>query len=390
MPWDGTLLNLKGYRIEKMEGVHKVIYETHYHGPVSCVHCGGKNLRSKGWFVRYVRHESIGHRRVWMHLHGRKFHCRDCDRYFRQRFPGILKGRHATEAFRKEIVTDHMDGICQSRLAKRAGIGSATVERWYHEHLGRKVAETKNTPCPQELGIDEHFFSRRDGYATTFCDLKHRKVYDVVLGRSEAALEGYLNALKGKEKVRLVCIDLSSSYRAIVRKHFPKAKIVADRFHVIRLIGHHTDRLWRELDPVGSKNRGLTSLIRRRRDRLRDDQVERLSRYLHQHPDVQAVYKFKNELCDLLRKKTLTAREIRQQAPQLIDRIDQLKASQFEAMATLGRTLDDWQEEIACMWRFTKNNAITEGKHNKMEMIARRAYGFRNFENYRLRVKALC
>jgi len=33
------------------------------------------------------------------------------------------------------------------------------------------------------------------------------------------------------------------------------------------------------------------------------------------------------------------------------------------------------------MWRFTKSNAITEGLHNKMEVISRRAYGFRNFQN---------
>jgi len=41
------------------------------------------------------------------------------------------------------------------------------------------------------------------------------------------------------------------------------------------------------------------------------------------------------------------------------------------------------------MFRFTKNNEITKGFHNKMEMISRRAYGFRNFKNYSLRVKAL-
>ena len=56
----------------------------------------------------------------------------------------------------------------------------------------------------------------------------------------------------------------------------------------------------------------------------------------------------------------------------------------------LGNTLDSWKEEIATMWRFTRNNGITEGFHNKMEPISRQAYGFRNFENYRLRVKVLC
>jgi hypothetical protein len=85
------------------------------------------------------------------------------------------------------------------------------------------------------LGLDEHFFTRRKGYATTLCDLRHHKIYDVVLGRSEAALEAYLARLEGKAEVRVVSMDLASVYRAIVRKHFPHARIVADRFHVIRL-----------------------------------------------------------------------------------------------------------------------------------------------------------
>jgi transposase len=54
----------------------------------------------------------------------------------------------------------------------------------------------------------------------------------------------------------------------------------------------------------------------------------------------------------------------------------------------LANTLKSWQEEIACMWRFTKNNGITEGFHRKMKLIQRRAYGFRNFNNYLLRVIA--
>ncbi len=53
----------------------------------------------------------------------------------------------------------------------------------------------------------------------------------------------------------------------------------------------------------------------------------------------------------------------------------------------LGQTLATRSEEIVAMWRFTRNNGITEGFHNKMELIDRQVYRFRNFENYRLRVK---
>jgi hypothetical protein len=59
-------------------------------------------------------------------------------------------------------------------------------------------------------------------------------------------------------------------------------------------------------------------------------------------------------------------------------------------MQTLAKTLHSWRGEIAAMWRFTKNNGITEGFHRKMKLIQRRAYGFRNFQNYRLRVIAAC
>ena len=74
----------------------------------------------------------------------------------------------------------------------------------------------------------------------------------------------------------------------------------------------------------------------------------------------------------------------------LLYSIEQLRQSGFAALVTLAHTLASWSEEIACMWRFTKNNAITEGFHRKMKLIQRRAYGFRNFQNYRLRVIAQC
>ena len=120
-----------------------------------------------------------------------------------------------------------------------------------------------NRPCPQVLGIDEHFFSKKQRYATTLVDLKNHKVFDVVLGRSEARLEGYLKQLPGREQVKVVVMDLSETYRRIVKRYFPNAQIVADRFHVVRLVNHHFLKLWQQQDPEGRKNRGLLGLMRR-------------------------------------------------------------------------------------------------------------------------------
>jgi transposase len=96
------------------------------------------------------------------------------------------------------------------------------------------------------------------------------------------------------------------------------------------------------------------------------------------------------ELWDLLRLKHQTAKACRQHIPKLLGLIDELRASAFEPLVRLASTFQSWREPLVTMWRFTKNNGITEGFHRKMKLIQRRAYGFRNFHNYRLRVIAQC
>ena len=264
------------------------------------------------------------------------------------------------------------------------------MERWFKEFLGRRDRESQDAMAPRELGIDEHFFTKKQGYATTLCDLGRHKVFDVTLGRSETALAGYFERLKGRSNTELVCMDLSAPYRALVRKYFPRAKVVADRFHVIRLVNQQFMAVWKDLDPAGRANRGLVSLMRRHAERLRPDQQDRLRQYLAERPVLEAIYDFKQQLCQLLLIKTRTVRQCRRLIPRLLRAIEHLKDSKFAPLVSLGRTFESWREPICRMWRFAKNNGITEGFHNKMEMISRRAYGFRNFENYRLRVKTLC
>ena len=76
------------------------------------------------------------------------------------------------------------------------------MERHFQYFLKRRSLRFAGAACPRILGIDEHFFTRRHGYATTLCDLEGHKVFDVVLGRSEAALEAYLQGLPGKQEAR--------------------------------------------------------------------------------------------------------------------------------------------------------------------------------------------
>ena len=386
-----AILGLPGYQITGIEERNgSVRLSARYTGPIACPHCGGQRLRNKGRRTRELRHESWGTRHSVLELETRKWHCRECGRSFWQRFPGIRPRKRATEPFRRSVFLKHWDGISRSRLGQREGIASATVERWFQDFLRLRAAERGRAPCPRVLGIDEHFFTRRQGYATTICDLRHHKVYDVVLGRSQTALETYFQHLQGKAAVRVVCMDLASNYRALVRKHFPNARIVADRFHVLRLINHHFLACWRDLDPTGSKNRGLLSLMRRHRHKLTAEQQARLATYLATHPALELIYRFKQRLCYLLLKKHRTRKQCESLAPRLLRAVYQLRQAGLAQLVSLGETLHSWCTEIATMWRFTRNNGITEGFHTKMEVLQRQAYGFRNFQNYRLRVKLMC
>jgi hypothetical protein len=63
--------------------------------------------------------------------------------------------------------------------------GKATIERWYPRHYEQQHRELINKPCPIVLGINEHFFSKKEGFVPTFYDLKKHKIYDVVKRRSE-------------------------------------------------------------------------------------------------------------------------------------------------------------------------------------------------------------
>jgi transposase len=313
-----------------------------------------------------------------------------CVKSFVQPLPGIRPGCHSTEPWRRAIFERHHDGICAATLAHREQLGPATVGRIYAQFTERKAKERLSLHCPQVLGIDEHTLHRGQRFATTFCDLKNHRVFDLSVGRSESELVPYLRTLRGREQVRVVCIDLSNTYRALIRRWFPRAVIVADRFHTIRLVGLHLFKLARQLCPALGWHRGWLGLLRTRADRLDREQRHRLGQLFAAHPALQGIYELKEQLCALLRLKHQSKHACRGHIQRLLGLIATLRESGLEPALALAQTLTAWTEEIVRMWRFTRNNGITEGFHRKMKLIQRRAYGFRNFNNYRLRVIAQC
>ena len=386
------LLGVPNFAIEKVVSRTPPVFEVRWEGRDSCPCCGSERLRIKDTFTRTIRNIPVSNNGSRFHVKCHKYRCLDCGKYFNTRLPGLKLWSRTTEMLKRNIFQAYNKGISCQDIAKDNGIGVASVERYYHQVMQYKASHWQNRQCPRILGIDEHRFTRRQGFLTTFCDLAKRRVFDVVKGRSASEMTDYLLALKGRDKVKLVCIDMNSAYRKLVREWFPKARIVTDRFHVVRLVNQHFSELCRAMDEKRlAYGRGrLMRLMLTRRDRLKVDQRERLRCYFESSPGMESIYNFVHDLNDLLRNKAKGKAECRICVAELLEKITQLRETAFKPLRKLGKTLHIWREEVARMFRYTRNNGITEGFHRKMKLIQRRAYGFRNFENYRLRVRVLC
>lgn len=213
-----------------------------------CPHCEGRELRIKDSFVRTIRNVPVQGKPSRLQVKCHKYQCTACGRYFNTRLDGVKPWSRTTELLKREIFRTYNKGVCCKDIATDNAIGVASVERYYHQMMQHTASHWQNRDCPCILGIDEHRFTRKQGFATTFCDLAKHRVFDVVKGRSAKDMEYFLGSLRGHNKVQVVCIDMNSAYRKLAREWFPNARIVTDRFHVVRLVNQHFSELCKIMD----------------------------------------------------------------------------------------------------------------------------------------------
>lgn len=355
-----------------------------------CHKCKAKSKVIYEKKIRKVRHSFWNERACILMIQQRRFKCKTCKLRFWEILPGLTRYSRRTENFKNQIANSALNGHDNKLVAKTFNIGQATVQRDVNHFADFEVRKKSDLICPKVIGIDEHFFTRKKGFATTICDLKRKKVFDVTLGRSDKSLESYLLKLKNKERAKLIVMDLSSTYKSIAKRYFPKALIVSDRFHVIKLLNLRFLETWNILDSKGKQNRGLLSLFRRKPENLEPSQELRLRQYLKSKPAIEVLYDLRNEIHVLLMQRGLKDYQMREVIKKYSEILTTLRESGLRPLVSLAKTFEDWQEEILRMLRFNRSNGLVEGFHNKMERISRQAYGFRNFKNYRLRVLLKC
>ena len=117
--------------------------------------------------MRNIKVISIGNKGSIIRFKTHKYRCEDCGHYFNGNPAGLLKYQHSMEVFKREVFYRHCEGVSKKDLSKDYGISDSTVERYFKQNYIRKNKELYNR-CPLVLGIDEHYFSKKKRYATTF------------------------------------------------------------------------------------------------------------------------------------------------------------------------------------------------------------------------------
>ena len=361
-----------------------------------CPQCGSHELYAHGYYHRNASAIGRDGARKRLRIKLKRYKCRYCEKTFSQSCNpiGIGKWQRRNARLNDMLSRECANGVSNKAIGMKYRISTSTVERQLHKNHAALLREQLQYPCPQVMGIDEHSIHRGrtkgHKFAVTLADLRHHRIYEVFEGKNSKVLEANLRRLKGREQVKVICMDLSSPFRSVVQRLFPRARIVADRFHVIRLIIDTFHEFCKAVDPEIKWKRGITCALRTKGVNLRPAQRLLLEKEFSGHPAIQTAYDFKEELCTLLSIKERKRANCIPLLERLKEMVWQMLHEAPEIFKKLGRTIRQWFEPIIRMWRFTKSNGITEGFHRKMKLIQRRAYGYRNFQNYRLRVLIEC
>jgi transposase len=248
------------------------------------------------------------------------------------------------------------------------------------------------------IGLDETSFVRKGGhhadYATTVCDVEHHQIIDILPSRNFVDVAGFIDAQPRawRERIRFGTLDLSATYAAVYSVMLPKAAQVVDAFHLVSLANRCLDQVRRRVqsEQLGHRGRRDDPLYRARRallvgeERLDEKATERLASLLElgdPNAEVAIAYRVKERLRDFYRSSNLA--EGRALLEELRDHCR--KRAMPPEIQRLGQTIHRWFDKIANYHLAGLSNGPTEALNNLIKRIKRTGFGFRNFENYRIR-----
>ena len=353
-----------------------------------CPRCATRSVSAYDHRRVSVKDEPLRGYQVRLIVRKRRLWCKPCGKPFTELVPGIRRGTRHTERYGRAMLRacERYSDLKQVRRDFRCSAGFLYTALYRHLELERRK---RLYPWPSTIGLDEHFFGRnkrlrtRD-FVSMVVDFRGKRLMEVVNGRTIADLEAALAYIPGRENVRVVALDMSDVYKGFARRFFPNARLVADKFHVLRLLNPALMRRRKEITG-DRRSAALRRLLLRNGFSLDFWQRLDLHRWLDQHPELRELYFAKEALHRFYR-----TRGIDRASHALRNLAAQWAASAIPEIQTLRRTLLRWKHEVLAYFDTGVTNGRTEGFNLKAKLVKRRAFGYRSFRNYRLRLLNAC
>ena len=242
---------------------------------------------------------------------------------------------------------------------------------------------------PHVFAIDE--FKGNTGnikYQCIITDPASKRVLDILPDRSQQQLIDYLKQWdsKSRKRVRYFVSDMWQQYTDIASAFFKNATQIIDRYHFIRQILWASDNVRKRIQKLyGDKNRKLFKhskrLLIKRSSKLKDYEKERINAIMYISDEFRLAYYLKEAFY------TVIDAQSREEAKNLMaDWILSAQNSGIPEYTSCSNTLINWQTGILNSFDVPYSNGFTEGCNNKIKVIKRNAYGYRNFERFRKRI----
>jgi transposase len=353
-----------------------------------CSVCGQEGGRMHMYGTRRVRDLSLAHARVELVVPNRKLRCAGCRTIRTEGHDFLAPYRRYTLRF-EQYVADLCRRMSIKEVADHVGLDWHAVKEIDKRRLQREVG----TPCYDGLrllAVDEVAIHKGHTYLTTVLDLETGRIVWVGKGRSEATLASFFDELTPEQRksIKAVASDMASGFRNAIEKACPHAAQVYDLFHVVAKYGREVVDVVRleeakKQDEAGRKLiKGSRYLLLKNAPNLLRSQRKALRELLAVNKALSTVYILKDQLKKIWTyKHPAWARKAFDQWCALA------QESGIPALATFAKNLSRHEKGIINHCRYPIHTGRLEGINNKIKVIKRQAYGFRDDAYFILKIK---
>ena len=343
---------------------------------ISCPICEG-NTVCHDRSLRRFRHGYAWHIGVlWIELFLPRQRCKACGFTFTFDY-GLGLVRASTESFRREI-TKRCHGRSIADVAREYELPYTTVERWFYTYAAEQLVEES----AQHICVDEFALRKGHNYATSVLNAATGRILAIVPHRDQDAIEAVLKKVTGK--IQTVISDFAPAMAGAIQAVYPAAIHVLDRFHLVQFFTDAQQRRRRFLGEAKKhhKARFIDRCLARKPEQLTEEERGFVQQWLLEDFHTRHIYEALNHMRYVLKATTYT------QAKRRLD--DWLTRYQFHpcgVVAKIAKTIR--LREIAMIETIYSpfSNGIMEGTNNKIKLIKRRGFGYRNDAHLFLRLR---